>query len=73
MTYIHDLMQYTEDNNIPELLLMIDFEKAFDTVSWKFIDRTLNAFNFGPSFRRWMDISLSKQHIKLATYQFFFK
>lgn len=33
---------------------MIDFEKAFDSVSWKFIQETLNFFNFGPSFCKWM-------------------
>lgn len=38
---VYDLMQYTENNDIPGLLLMIDFEKAFDSVSWKFIDKTL--------------------------------
>ena len=31
---VYDLMQYTEENNIPGILLMIDFEKAFDSVSW---------------------------------------
>ena len=35
---------------------MIDFEKAFDSVSWDFIDRTLQFFNFGTSFRRWISV-----------------
>ena len=26
---------------------MIDFDKAFDSVSWKFIKNVLNFFNFG--------------------------
>ena len=30
---IYDLMNYTEQNNIPGLLLLIDFEKAFDSLS----------------------------------------
>ena len=30
---IYDLMNYIEQNNIPGLLLLIDFEKAFDCVS----------------------------------------
>ena len=34
---VYDIMQYTEDENIPGLLLLIDFEKAFDSVSWSFI------------------------------------
>ena len=60
-------MQYTETNDIPGLLLMIDFEKAFDTVSWKFIDKTLAFFNFGPSFRKW--ISVFQQNISSSVTQ----
>ena len=64
---IYDLMRYTENHNIPGLLLMIDFEKAFDTVSWKFIDKTLQFFNFGPSFRKW--ISVFQQNISSSVSQ----
>ena len=53
---IYDLMQFTEERNIPGLLLMIDFEKAFDSVSWQIIDKALNVFNFGPSIRRWISV-----------------
>ena len=53
---IYDLMQYTEEENIPGLLLLIDFEKAFDTLSWSFIQKTLEFFNFGPSIRNWISI-----------------
>ena len=38
------------------LILSIDFEKAFDTVSWKFIDKTLRYYNFGPSIVRWISL-----------------
>ena len=34
---LYDLMQFVEENNIPGLLLLIDFEKAFDSLSWKFM------------------------------------
>ncbi len=40
----------------PGIILTVDFEKAFDSISWKFIDRTLEAFNFGPFFRRCINI-----------------
>ena len=33
-----------------KLLLLIDFEKAFDFISWKFIDDVLEFFNFGDNF-----------------------
>ena len=33
---IYDIMHYTEKPNIPGMLLLIDFEKAFDSLSWDF-------------------------------------
>ena len=38
---IYYIMQYTEDENIPGLLLLIDFEKAFYAVSCSFIQKSL--------------------------------
>ena len=38
---LYDIMQYTEEQHIPGLLLLIDFEKAFDSLSWRFIDKVL--------------------------------
>ena len=45
---IYDLMFYTEKYNIPGILLLIDFEKAFDSISWTFIAKVFDLFNFGP-------------------------
>ena len=42
--------------NIPGLLVLIDFQKAFDTVEWKFLFRSLKSYNFGPTFRSWIKI-----------------
>ena len=53
---IYDIMHYTEEENIPGLLLLIDFEKAFDTVSWDFIDKVLTFFNFGSSIKKWVSL-----------------
>ena len=46
---LYDTILITENDNIPGLLLMIDFEKAFDSVSWSFIEKALNFFNFPES------------------------
>ena len=40
--------------NIPGLLVFLDFEKAFDTVEWSFIQKTLKHFNFGPPTINWI-------------------
>ena len=38
------------------MILSVDFEKAFDTVSWKFIEKVLKYFNFGPSIISWIKL-----------------
>ena len=50
---IYDLIQYTDLKEIPGMLLLIDFEKAFDTVSHDFISKSLEFFNFGPGIIKW--------------------
>ena len=39
--WINDIMHYTDEENIPSLLLLFDFQKAIDTLSWNFIQQTL--------------------------------
>ena len=51
---LYDLMQFVDENNIPGLLLLIDFEKAFDSLSWSFLREVLSYFNFGPSIIQWI-------------------
>jgi hypothetical protein len=53
---VHDVITYLNTRKLPGMLLLIDFEKAFDTVKWPMIDRTLSFFNFGESFRNWIKI-----------------
>lgn len=50
---LYDIIHETKERNIPGLLLLVDFEKAFDSVSWDFINQVLQFFNFGP-IRHWI-------------------
>ena len=47
-------MFYTEKEQSLGLLLMIYFEKAFDSVTWSFIQKGLDRFNFDPYIKRWI-------------------
>ena len=49
-------MNYTEKHNVPGMLVLIDFEKAFDSISWTFIYKTLEFFGFGKSFINWIKL-----------------
>ena len=51
-----DIMHYTKVNDIPGILLAIDFRKAFDCVNWRFLEATLRKFGFGNSFIRWTKV-----------------
>ena len=48
------LMEHTKLHNIPGILLLLDFRKAFDTIEWSFIQNTLNFLNFGDGIKRWV-------------------
>lgn len=53
---ISDVIFHTNLKNCPGLILLVDFEKAFDTIEWSFIQRALAGFNFGEIFRKWVKI-----------------
>ena len=51
---INDIIQQTELQKIPGILLFLDFQKAFDTLEWSFIQHTINLSNFGNSIKKWI-------------------
>ena len=53
---IYDVLFESKKQNIPGLILSIDFETAFDTVSWRFISEVLDYFNFGNSIKTWVGL-----------------
>ena len=53
---ILDIYEYCEKFNNDGILLFIDFEKAFDSVEWNFLYKTIENFNFGKKFIKWMKI-----------------
>ena len=58
-----DLMQFVDEKNIPGLLLLIDFEKAYDSLSWSFMKNVLKSFNFGPSIIKWISTFYNKTQV----------
>ena len=48
------IMDFTAKENIPGLMIFIDFQKAFDSLEWAFLLSCLEAFNFGPDSICWV-------------------
>jgi mannosylglycoprotein endo-beta-mannosidase len=47
------LIDRCEDEEIPGLLILLDFEKAFDSLEWSFISKSLEFFGFRESIIYW--------------------
>ena len=48
--FILDIFEYYENNDMDGILLFLDFEKAFDSVEYNFMFKTLEKLNFGEQF-----------------------
>ena len=59
---VYDVMDYAKKKNFTGMLLLVDFTKAFDSVSHSFIINCLDTFGFSTDFIDW---------IKLFIYNFF--
>ena len=53
---ILDVMDEMDIHKKDGLLVTIDFEKAFDSLSWDYLFKALKTFNFGTEFIRWVKL-----------------
>ena len=51
---IRDTIDFAREKDLPLAVIALDQEKAFDRVNRNFLNRVLEKFNFGPSFRQWV-------------------
>jgi len=51
---LYDIIDYCHITGTCGLLLLIDFEKAFDSLNWKYMFTVLKNMNFGESFINWV-------------------
>lgn len=51
-----DVIEYTSLKENPGIILFLDFEKAFDTISWNFLFKSLKHYDFGTNFIKWINI-----------------
>jgi len=49
-----DIIQFSESNDVPGAIVLLDIEKAFDCVNHNFLFEVLKRFNFGNKFIDWV-------------------
>ena len=54
-----DILQYGASKKITGYLLSIDFHKCFDKIEYQSILSSLDFFNFGPNYQRWVSLLLN--------------
>ena len=65
---VYDIMQYCEEHKVPGFLMLIDFEKVFDSLS--FIGKTLSFLNFGEMVLEWIKLFLYNTEVFVQVYGF---
>ena len=50
---LYDILFQTHSDNVPGQLLLLDFEKAFDSINHDYLGAVLSRFGFGPNIIKW--------------------
>lgn len=56
---MHEIIHSLKNSNQAGMILKIDLSKAFDRLSWTYIQNMLNAFGFAPMWVRWIHSLIS--------------
>ena len=54
----YDIIQWAKTNNKTGIILLIDFEKAYDSLSFSYIKKCLTFFNFSECIINWVELLL---------------
>ena len=51
-----DIVDQSDLQNKQGILLALDFQKAFDSLSWEYLFKTLKVYNFGNDYQKWVKL-----------------
>lgn len=63
-----DMLTFLNSENIPGILVGIDFTKAFDTISKSLIQDSLKLYGFGPDFQHWIETLMANTESSIHQY-----
>nr|GEV70261.1 RNA-directed DNA polymerase, eukaryota, reverse transcriptase zinc-binding domain protein [Tanacetum cinerariifolium] len=56
---LNELLSWCKFKKLNGMIFKVDFENAFDSVKWDYLDETLKAFGFGSKWRNWISSCLN--------------
>eukprot|EP00253_Pinus_taeda_P011019 PITA_11019 len=61
----HEIIHSLKQSKKPGMLLKIDLSKAFDSISWDYMQKILTAFGFAPPWIRWVSSLVSSSFFSI--------
>eukprot|EP00253_Pinus_taeda_P015835 PITA_15835 len=61
----HEIIHSLKQSKKPGMLLKIDLSKAFDSISWEYMQKILKAFGFAPFWIRWVSSLVSSSFFSI--------
>ena len=62
----NEIIRMANIEKLKLLLFKVDFEKAFDSVNWNFLQNTMRQMGFGIKWRKWIASCLSSASISIV-------
>ncbi|GJR01642.1 RNA-directed DNA polymerase, eukaryota, reverse transcriptase zinc-binding domain protein [Tanacetum coccineum] len=62
---LSEIIEWHKKRNKQLLIFKVDFEKAFDSISWKYLDHILDSLGFGYTWRSWIKSCLSSSRASI--------
>nr|GFB60700.1 RNA-directed DNA polymerase, eukaryota [Tanacetum cinerariifolium] len=56
---LNELLSWCKFKKLNGMIFKVDFEKAFNSMKWDYLDETLKAFSFGLKWNNWISICLN--------------
>ena len=53
---LFDIIDYANHEKMPGVVLLVDLQKAFDSLNWSFIFAMLKSYGFGNSLTNWIRV-----------------
>lgn len=61
----NELVRWAKTRKEKIVMLKLDFQKAYDTIHWSFLEHLMELMWFGPKWRKWISQCLSTASISI--------